>query len=149
MQLEIQALQESIDQRRDLVDHLKQIASANSERSTACDSIMNQIDKSRRQADQKMLEISSIPIKTRQKSAQVESSHNSMLGEERTFNTQLAYARETFSRLQSQQHDCEVEYQHLTNDIDGMIEAVSDLKRRTEELRRNKCCSSPTRDRVS
>jgi chromosome segregation ATPase len=82
-----------------------------------------------------MVEIGAIPIKNRQKSSTVETSHNAMLTEERRLNMQIATADSTLNRLRSHGHDLEAEYQHITTDIDGMSQAVSDVKARTEELR--------------
>lgn len=135
IQIEISALDEAIAARRKTIDGLKQTAQDISDRMQKCDEQLTDLEKKKRAANQKMLEIGSIPIKTRQKSSAVESSHNTMLSEEKQLNMQLEQAEQTLLQLHTQAHDLETEYQHITNDIDGMTQAVGDLKIKSEELR--------------
>ncbi|OHS96654.1 hypothetical protein TRFO_09803 [Tritrichomonas foetus] len=138
IQHEIQSLEESINEKRTTIAQLKNTAQKISDKMKKCDDQMTDIEKKKRSADQKMLEISSIPIKTRQKSSAVESSHNTMLSEEKSLNTQLGTAETTLCQLHTQSHDLETEYQHISNDIEGITTAISDLRSKSEELR-NKC----------
>lgn len=138
IQVEINALDEAITEKRTNIDSLKNKSKEIAEKLTQCDTQLSDLEKKKRSADQKMLEISSIPIKTRQKSSAVESSHNTMLTEEKSITQQLGTAESTLLQLHTQSHDLETEYQHITNDIEGLTQAVSDLKAKSEELRQ-KC----------
>ncbi|KAK8837728.1 hypothetical protein M9Y10_036263 [Tritrichomonas musculus] len=142
IQLEINALDDAITEKKKNIESLKDTAKYITEKMSQCDSKLSELEKQKRQADQKMLEISSIPIKTRQKSSAVEASHNTMLGEEKSVTQQLGAAEATLLQLHTQSHDLETEYQHISNDIDGMTQAVSDLKAKSEELRQK--CSELT-----
>jgi chromosome segregation ATPase len=139
---EISALEQTISKRRQEIDHLKAECQKQTEAITRADSDLAEIDKKKRSYDQRMTEISSIPIKTRQKSSAVEGSHSILLNEEKSVNHQLAVAESNLSALRSQARDYENDYQHITNDMEGMSEAVSDLKQQTEELRQK--CSEQT-----
>jgi chromosome segregation ATPase len=129
------ALEDQIDQSRRNIDALQTQATATRTRLTQCERAIAELEKQKRAADQRMLDISATPIRTRQKANAVESSHNAMLSEERSVNSQLAGAEESLQRMHQQAHDLEAEYQHITNDIDGMQQAVGEVKSRTEELR--------------
>ncbi|OHT14907.1 hypothetical protein TRFO_14702 [Tritrichomonas foetus] len=145
IQVEISALEDSIGDKRKTIDNLKTTAKNITEKMSQCDSQLTNIEKKKRAADQKMLEISSIPIKTRQKSSAVESSHNTMLSEEKSLTQQLGTAESTLLQLHTQAHDFETEYQHITNDIEGMSQAITDVKMKSEELRQK--CSEYTNNK--
>ena len=85
-----------------------------------------------------MLEIGPLPMKTRQKASAVESSHNTMLSEEKTANNQLINLENNLKEYHIKAHDLETDHQHILNDIDGMIVATGDLKVKSESLRQ-KC----------
>ena len=138
IQVEIQGLEEAIAQRRQNIDGLKATAANIQERMAKCDETLAGIEKSKRAADQKMLEISSIPVKTRQKSSAVEASHNTLLSEEKSLNQQMATAEATLQQLQTESHDLETEYQHVTNDIEGLHQALMDMRLKSEDMRQ-KC----------
>lgn len=138
IQVEINALEEAIAQRRQNIDSLKATSANIQDRMAKCEETLASIEKSKRAADQKMLEISSIPVKTRQKSSAVEASHNTMLTEEKSLNQQLATAEATLQQLHTESHDLETEYQHITNDIEGMHQAVADMRLKSEDMRQ-KC----------
>ena len=138
IQVEIQGLEEAIAQRKQNIDGLKATAANIQERMAKCEETLAGIEKSKRAADQKMLEISSIPVKTRQKSSAVEASHNTMLSEEKSLNQQLGSAEMTLQQLATESHDLETEYQHVTNDIEGMNQAVMDMRLKSEDMRQ-KC----------
>jgi chromosome segregation ATPase len=135
MNRENAALEAAIAQYQQTINGLRQNAQRITDRIGQCDHAIGDIERQKRSADQRMVEISSMPIRTRQKANAVESSHNSMLSEEKSINNQLSAAEANMQRLQQQAHDLEAEYQHITNDIDGMEQAVSDVKGKTEELR--------------
>jgi len=107
----------------------------------SCEEQLADLDKKKRAATQKMLEISPLPDKTRQKASAVQSSHNTMLSEEKTSNNQLITAENTLQELHGRAHDLETEHQHLLNDIDGMTIATGDMKVKSEDLRQ-KCQDS-------
>ena len=138
IQIEISRLDDEISDKKQTIETLINQAQGIQEKIQQCDQQLQGIEKKKRQADSKMLEISGIPIKTRQKSSQVESNHNSMLGEERSLISQIGAADNVLLQLQTQSHDLETEFQHVTNDIEGMSQALSDMKMKNEELRQ-KC----------
>lgn len=94
-----------------------------------------EIEKKKRAYNQKMVEIGSQPVKTRQRVASVENAHSTLLSEEKTANNQLLAAETTLQELHTKAHDLETEYQNILNDIDGMIVATSDMKAKGEELK--------------
>ena len=135
IQLEIKRLDDSIAEHRTTIDSLKTTACNITESMKKCDQELAEIEKKKRNADHKMLEISSIPIKTRQKSQAVEANHNSMLSEEKTLNQQIGFNDNVLYELHTRSHDLETEFQHISNDLDGMNNALGDLKMKSEELR--------------
>jgi chromosome segregation ATPase len=130
-----QALEDLIAQSQRTIDSLQTEAATTMARVTDYDRALGEMEKQKRGADQRMLEISAMPIRTRQKANAVESSHNSMLSEERSVNNQLASAEANLELMHQRAHDLEAEYQHVTNDMDGMQQAVGEIKLKTEELR--------------
>jgi prefoldin subunit 5 len=126
------ALEAAIAEYQQTIDGPRQNAQRVTERIGQCERAIADIERQKHSTGQRMIEISSMPIKTRQKANAVESSHNSVLSEETAINNQLSAAEANIQKLQRQVHDVEAEYQHITNDIDGMQQAVSDVKAKTE-----------------
>ncbi|EAY02861.1 hypothetical protein TVAG_174030 [Trichomonas vaginalis G3] len=97
-----------------------------------------ELEKKKRAANQKMFEVGAQPNKTRAKANAVESSHNTMLTEEKTATNQCMQLEASLQTLHNQAHDLETENQHILNDIDGMVLATNDMKMKAEELK-TKC----------
>ena len=99
-----------------------------------------ELDKKKKAATQKMLEVSSQPQKTQAKASAVESTHQTMLAEYKSVNKQLAEAETKLQQMRTSAHDLETEHQHILNDIDGMVIATNEMKMKGEELKA-KCAS--------
>jgi hypothetical protein len=74
-------------------------------------------------------------VKIRQKTAQVEASHHTMVAEETSVDIQLGYARDSLETLQTQEHDLEIESQYMKIQSEEMMQTISELKKRTEEYK--------------
>ncbi|KAH0793878.1 putative coiled-coil flagellar protein [Histomonas meleagridis] len=132
---EVQALEESIKEKTQTVNNLKNTSQSIANRLQICEEQIADIESKKKVANQKMLEIGSIPIKTRQKVFVVESSHNSLLSEEKSIVEQLNSTETTLTHLHSQSLELETEYQNISNEIEQMIKVVNNIKLKNEEIR--------------
>lgn len=135
IQAENTNLEESIRQRRAKIDSLVAEKESMLARIKECEKQLNELESKKRAANQKVLEISSIPLKVRQQASTVESSLQTLLAEERQAVTQLEQANTKIDSLYTKSHDIEVEYQHVKQDLDGVSDAMFAMARKCDKLR--------------
>ncbi|OHT05365.1 hypothetical protein TRFO_05948 [Tritrichomonas foetus] len=136
VQNEISSLEKAISDIKNKIVTLCKFNNDLKEKITNAEEQLMELDKKKRTSNQKMLEIGSIPVKTRQKCAQVETNHNAMLAEEKNSNIQLQTIEQSLYQSQLRSHDLEVEFQHVSNDIEGLNYAISSMKSQFDDLRR-------------
>ena len=121
VQTEIMNIEKAIMGHRDKIKGLEKQRQEMVEKIQKADEQLSDLDKAKRASNQKILDISSLPIKTRQKCSTVEASHNTMLSEERSANEQIKNIEQNMVALQNRSHDLETEF----NDVSGHISAVN------------------------
>lgn len=135
---EIKELESSIQEKRTQIQSLLKINQDTLDKIAAAEAQIAEYEKKRREENAKMLEISSNPAKLKQKSNAAEAANNSLLSEEKTSINQLQQLEAQYQTLSLQTHDAETEYQHISNDIDGMTNAYFEMKKKASELE-SKC----------
>ena len=127
-------LEAAINEKRKTIMQLQQYNNEMLQKITEAEQKITEYEKKKKIENQKMIESSSNTNKLKQKSNAAESQHNTLLTEEKSVNQQLQGLEQQFQTLAIQVHDAETDYNHISNDIDGMLTAFSDLRHRATEL---------------
>lgn len=136
IQEEINSLEKAISEIKQKISNLIKFSNDVKERIAKAEDQLIELEQKKRESNQRILEIGSIPVKTRQKCAQVESNHNTLLAEEKNLNIQLQTIEDNLYQTQTKCHDYEVEFQHVTKDIDSVSQATMTLKSQCDEYRK-------------
>ena len=136
IQIEISDLEKAITEIKQKIMNMCKFGDDVTDRIAKADLQLMELEKKKRLSNQKVLDISSIPIKTKAKCAQVESNHNSILAEEKNANTQLQSFENSLYQSQTKAHDYEVESQHVSNDIEKINIEISTMKKQFDDLKK-------------
>ena len=135
---ENQDLERAISEKRKTIEQLQQYNNEMLQKIAEAEEKIAEYEKKKKVENQKMIESNTNTSKLKQKSNAAETQHNTLLSEEKTVNQQLQGLEQQYQTLSMQVHDCETDYSHISNDIDGMLTASSDLRHRASELE-SKC----------
>lgn len=135
MQNEIMNIEKAIASQREKITNLDKQRAETVEKIQKADEQLLELDKAKRASNQKILDISSIPIKTRQKCSTVESSHNTMLSEEKSANEQLKNIEHDMVLLQNRSHDMETEFNEVSSHIAVVTGECNALREKFEHMK--------------
>ena len=134
IQEENASLEELITQRKEKIQSLIKNQQEIIEKIQRCEAQLSQLETKKKEKNKRILDISVFPMKIRQKANASESALNSLLAEEKSALSMLEKTETDISNILSVQRDKETEIQQVTNDLNGMTDAVDQVKRKYEKI---------------